>query len=870
MNRCPRLLSLLVFLAGVTLATPAVRAAVESFSVLDLYREEMSRLVQTPGGSASVASGLVNPAAWKMQGHGGLYLALEDLESDDGLDDFRGVLSLEYVGFGMRRLSRGGADWYDYTFGLGLGTERHASALSYSWVKGADGEFVDSERLSLGTIYRWPWLSLGLTNVYDFGAESHLVQGDVGLRPFGPRWTVFADVLGVQDDGELRDVDVGYGIEAQVHPGVSLAVRGDDQGRFGLRVELGLGVLRPSARLRVDDDGDRIGTTRALEITEGPDLLRALGGGTPQRELHLKGPLAYRTYDWFDDRRRFLDTLVQINDWAADPSVERVALNLSGMRISTANLWELRSQLAGLRAQGKTVVLYFDRLGMSGFMLASVADELWMDPLGMLDLRGVNFGRTYYKRALEKAGIGFEEWRYFTYKSAAETLSRTSFSEADEEQWTALLEDHYEALVSDILEARGIDRARFERVVDEKGSLLAEEALALGLVDAVGDFHDMKESAADAVARPGPDSHVASLGPAFGDPVWRSEEWGEAPRIAVLYAIGRCAMDSGIEGRRLSRVIRAVREDPRVVAVVLRADSPGGDALPSDLVARELEETSRVKPVIVSQGQVAGSGGYWISMHGDRILASPFTLTGSIGVIAGHVWDDGLGEKVGMDYDHVQIGRSADLESGPSVPLLNVQIPHRPPTEAERGRAETVIRRLYRDFVARVAEGRGMSEEAVDEVGQGRVWSGLDGIEVGLVDELGGLWRAILRAKEEAGLEPDARVQIVSGPDLGRLPFDLLQPRILGLELDLVGRADGRVLPVDVAGSDAEADDEAGPLLAPAFAETFTVLEQIYLEHLIRGAGRPAVVMPPVGPWDFLPELELSQRPRSESEPGGR
>jgi len=201
--------------------------------------------------------------------------------------------------------------------------------------------------------------------------------------------------------------------------------------------------------------------------------------------------------------------------------------------------------------------------------------------------------------------------------------------------------------------------------------------------------------------------------------------------------------------------------------VVPRADSPGGDPLPSDLVARELRETAKVKPVVVSQGAVAGSGGYWISMYGDTIVASPLTITGSIGVIGGWIWNDGFGEKVGMSYDGVKVGEHADFGAGITLPLIGISVPERPPTEAERERIEFLIRSMYEDFVSKVAEGRGMTRREVDAVGQGRVWSGKRGLRKGLVDELGGLWRSIGIAKAAAGIAQDAPVVIEEGPSLG-------------------------------------------------------------------------------------------------------
>jgi protease-4 len=235
-------------------------------------------------------------------------------------------------------------------------------------------------------------------------------------------------------------------------------------------------------------------------------------------------------------------------------------------------------------------------------------------------------------------------------------------------------------------------------------------------------------------------------------------------------------MDTGIQARRLSEAIRNAREDRYIKAVVLRVDSPGGKPLASELVARELRETMESKPVIVSQGNVAASGGYWIGMHSHAILASPFTLTGSIGVIGGWIYDDGFGEKIGFDYSEVHRGAHGDLGGGIRLPFA-MTLPARPLDDEEKARVETVIRRMYDDFVEGVAEGRGMSPAAVDRVGQGRVWSGEAGLENGLVDQLGGLWRAIQLAKDRAGIPGDEAVRIVEAPQLGLFDLRTLRPR---------------------------------------------------------------------------------------------
>ena len=211
----------------------------------------------------------------------------------------------------------------------------------------------------------------------------------------------------------------------------------------------------------------------------------------------------------------------------------------------------------------------------------------------------------------------------------------------------------------------------------------------------------------------------------------------------------------------------------------MRADSPGGDALASDIVAEALEDVQREdKPVIVTQGAVAASGGYWISMYGDKIVAAPQTITGSIGVIGGWFYNAGLKEKLGMTTDLVQVGQHADLGFGMTLPLLGAGVPDRNLTEGERALVENMIRTGYKEFVTKVAAGRKMKYEDVDKIGQGRVWPGVDGKQNGLVDELGGLETALLLAKQSAGIARDQPVTMVEAPQPEAFNTNIFTPKL--------------------------------------------------------------------------------------------
>ncbi len=446
-----------------------------------------------------------------------------------------------------------------------------------------------------------------------------------------------------------------------------------------------------------------------------------------------------------------------------------VAVNLSGAgfageyagRAGLSELgWEIREALLGFRKTGKRVVAFLDEADMNAYYIASAADRVVLDPEGILQIEGFAVGKTYMRGLLDKLGVGVEELRFFTYKSAAETMARKEMSEADREQLKAYLEDCYSLARRDVSASRGFSEAVFDSLVDRVVIFTPRDAKQAGLVDTLARWSDAEKIVEKTEG--GSKRFVRPSG--LAENVYPDDRWGALPKIAMVYALGPCDVETGIQGRKLEKIIRGLAKDRSVKAVVLRADSPGGSALASDLVAEAMKECRKDKPVIVSQGAVAGSGGYWISMYGDTIVSSPLTITGSVGVISMWVWNAGLGDKIGLRSDIVQAGKHADLTRGILLPFFDAVLPDRALDAEERARYESVIRDLYAGFVAKVAEGRGMRPSAVDSVGQGRIWSGVDAKEKGLVDEIGGMDRAVTIAAEKAGLSRDRGIRVVEMP----------------------------------------------------------------------------------------------------------
>jgi protease-4 len=242
-------------------------------------------------------------------------------------------------------------------------------------------------------------------------------------------------------------------------------------------------------------------------------------------------------------------------------------------------------------------------------------------------------------------------------------------------------------------------------------------------------------------------------------------------------------MDDGINARQLVHDVESAVNNHDVKAIVLRLDSPGGDPMASDYISDALRKAKGKKPIIVSQGAVAASGGYWLSMYADTIVAAPTTITGSIGVIGGWVYNKGIKETLGMSTDMVKAGDHADLGFGVTLPLVGLSLPDRNMNEAERSRMEYTLRSMYADFVQQVATGRKKSVDYIGSIAQGRAWSGYDGLQNGLVDVLGGLETALRIAKEKAGIPENQEITLLQLPRPGFINFSQFVPKVIGVKI---------------------------------------------------------------------------------------
>ncbi len=451
-----------------------------------------------------------------------------------------------------------------------------------------------------------------------------------------------------------------------------------------------------------------------------------------------------------------------------DDRVTTLIARLGGKAIGLAAVQELRQAVADFAAAGKATVAWADSFGEFSasnvqYYLATAFEKIWLQPSGDLGLTGIAVERVFLRGLLDKAGADFQVAKRHEFKSAAEQLTETGFSAAARQATDRMTESVTEQLVQAIAERRGLSRDKVGELINA-GPFLAGRALTEGLVDQLG-YRD--EVYAEARKLAGPDSIVQYLGryhrgrvvaERVRDTVTRLPGSHE-PAVALIYATG--PIRRGRSGRgplsgssmgsdTIAAAIRTAARDQQVRAIVLRVNSPGGSYVASDTIWREVVRARAAgKPVVASMGDVAASGGYYIAMAADQIVAQPGTITGSIGVLTGKPV---LGEALR------RAGVSSDLVSHGAHAAMFSQL--RPFSPEEWALVNDWLDHIYADFTSKVAAGRGMTPEQLHEVARGRVWTGADALAHGLVDELGGLGRATAVARRRAGLPATAPLRV--------------------------------------------------------------------------------------------------------------
>jgi protease-4 len=446
-----------------------------------------------------------------------------------------------------------------------------------------------------------------------------------------------------------------------------------------------------------------------------------------------------------DNALSLKDIIASIQNAKEQGAIKGIYLNMGLLTTGTANVDVIRRALLDFKESGKFIVAYADNYTQAGYYLASVADEVYLNPLGTLALTGFASQTMFYKGILEKAGIEMMVFKVGKYKGAVEPFIADKLSDENREQITAYQSGIWNSILNGISKSRKIPVSDISHFADA-GLFFADPAKAAecGLIDSLKYRSEVDEIVKEKAGQTGKTLTTIGL-----SKMKRAKKFVRDYRnkLAVIYAEGeivteptRYSTDNSIT-EKLSKELIKLKDDEQVKAVVLRVNSPGGSAYVSDQIWKQVVELKKVKPVVVSMGNVAASGGYYISCAADKIVAEANTLTGSIGIFGIFPNMSGLFEKLALTTDIVKTNEYADLGDI-----------SRPMTPDEMALIQSYVERGYDIFLTRCAEGRNKTKEEIDAIGQGRVWTGAQALELGLVDELGGIDRAIELAAEKANI----------------------------------------------------------------------------------------------------------------------
>ncbi|MDC0479332.1 signal peptide peptidase SppA [Flavobacteriaceae bacterium] len=448
----------------------------------------------------------------------------------------------------------------------------------------------------------------------------------------------------------------------------------------------------------------------------------------------------------FDSGMMGMDEIIgSIKKAKQDDKIKGIKLQSGFIASGWAQAREIRNALKEFKTSGKFIYAYGDYMSQKGYYVSSVADSIFMNPMGMMQLKGLSSEVLYYEDFQNQYGVKMEVIRHGKYKSAVEPYLQDHMSEENRTQIQSLLNAVWETLRDEVAQSRGLEPATLDALADDLVVTDAEEALAQGIIDGLvyeDNFEDKIKAAME--VDPKEDLKVVD-----SDKInIQIQEYDNeiSDRIAIVYAQGPILNTKGsadiIGKEAINKAFQEILESDKIKAVVLRVDSPGGDALTSEIILNASRTLKGKKPLVVSMGNVAASGGYYISSLADRIFADPMTITGSIGVLAAFPNIRGMTNRIGINAEQVTTHKNA-MGYSPFEPL----------SEGFEKSTISAIEKVYHTFKSRVSEGRSLSMEIVEEIAQGRVWSGKNAVEIGLVDTLGGLQEAIIGAAELAKID---------------------------------------------------------------------------------------------------------------------
>ena len=477
------------------------------------------------------------------------------------------------------------------------------------------------------------------------------------------------------------------------------------------------------------------------------------------------GKFSYKDFNFNDQRKDGVsDVIMAIEQAKNDDRIKGISMLNTVSSLGFVQRREIREKLQEFKSSGKFVVSYSNALSQGEYYLNSVADTVFVNPVGAVDFRGLSTEILYLKGLQDQTGVHMEVIRHGKYKSAVEPYLEKQMSEANREQITVFLNSIWSTLVADVSKSRSIAVDSLNDIATNLAARTPERALALKLIDKVA-YEDEYHAGIKKALEMTQDKDYNKISVLEYIKADNPTKKASTDQIAVIYAQGQILNGEGnvnyIGEGSINRALKKARNNDKVKAIVLRVNSPGGSALTSELIWREVELTKKVKPVIVSMGDLAASGGYYIASGADRIFADPATITGSIGVFGMLPNFSTLASKYGVNAEQVKTHQNAASYS-----------PFRKVDDSFKSEVTESIEFIYETFVNRVAAGRNMTFEKVDEIAQGRVWTGVDALEKGLVDELGGLNAAIAYAANKVEIED---YKVVNYPEYELKINDLLR-----------------------------------------------------------------------------------------------
>lgn len=635
---------------------------------------------------------------------------------------------------------------------VGLGLEMGASfefGTSYRWISKGPSIYDGQKQWTIGLMRRpggpLSWgIVIGNLNRHKIGGErtETELRYSLGYRPLGDKLTLAADAI-LSTKTRFKNADFIYHAEVTPKSGIYLNGLVDSHRNFELGVRVNLLQNFVGAKSRFNRSGNDRGTTMYVGTTSlrQPSVI-------PESPRRLIVPLSSFGEEnpakpvFGRSAPSFVDLILTLYRASSDSRVQEVLIKADGLGLSFAQAQEVRQAIGQLRASGKRVVFFDGLPGNLSYYLASAADRVIIPPVCQVNLVGLRAELTFYTGTMEKLGVHADLVRIGDYKTAAEPYTRTAASEENKAQLNRLMDNLFDQLTQGIAEGRKISTDSVKRLIDA-GPFTSKEAKDFGLVDELAYYaHFVKESK--------PRLKNIDYSAYVRDTV-ATGSWQSAPILALVVADGEIVgkysggspMDSDprITVGTMARAFEQARGDRKVRGIVFRVDSPGGDALASDAISQSTLAAARKKPLVVSMGGVAASGGYYVAIPAKRLFADPATITGSIGIFGGKIDMSGLYQKIGLGKELFTRGKYAGWLSS-----------SRPFTDDERAKYLHHLTAFYDQFIALAGKHRGLSADSVDKLGRGRVWTGQEALSNGLIDELGGLWESLEYLRQQEGI----------------------------------------------------------------------------------------------------------------------